>query len=326
MSGDATLVERDLDVNGVRLHVTEAGAGPLVLLLHGFPELGHSYRHQLVALAEAGYHAVAPDQRGYGASHAPTDPGQYTQLHLAGDAIGLVEALGASEAVVVGHDWGSPLAANTGLFRPDLVRGVVLLSVPYTPRGSTDVLSGLESLLGPHNYQSYFQTDAAQRELEADPRQTMLATLVGLSGDRVGPTDGLSSAKDGWLPLMGPVPDELPPWLTDADLDHYASEFARTGFLGALNWYRTSRTNWELLAPWHHAPLLPPTLFVGGDRDPVLAWPAMQQWATDGMRTVVPNLTRAEILEGCGHWTQQERPDAVNDLLLEFLAGLPASS
>jgi pimeloyl-ACP methyl ester carboxylesterase len=193
------------------------------------------------------------------------------------------------------------------------------LSVPYAPRSSTDILTGLEQALGPHNYQSYFQTDAAQQELEADVRRTMRTTLIGLSGDN---PDRGSSTVEGWRAMMGDLPDGLPSWLSAEDLDVYTERFEATGFLGALNWYRVSRTNWELLAPWHHAPLLAPTLFVGGDADPVLAWPGMRDYV-GRMQAVVPNLTRAEILEGCGHWTQQERPDEVNELLLEFLAGLP---
>ena len=311
---------RFVETNGIRMHLTEAGTGPLVVLLHGFPELGHSYRHQLEALAAAGYHAVAPDQRGYGRTDAPTDPLQYTQFHLAGDVVGLIQEIGATQAVVVGHDWGSPLAANLALFRPDVVRGLVMLSVPYAPRGSTDILTGLEQGLGPHNYQSYFQTDAAQAELEADVRHTMRATLIGLSGDSSG--QGLATAEQGWLAMMGDLPEQLPPWLDVDDLDFYTEQFERSGFLGGLNWYRVSRTNWELLAPWHHAPVLPPALFVGGDRDPVLAWPGMRDYV-GRMQALVPNLTRAEVLEGCGHWTQQERPEQVNELLLEFLDQLP---
>ncbi len=313
------ITTRHVEVNGIRMRILEAGRGPLVVLLHGFPELGYSYRHQVTALAEAGYHAVAPDLRGYGGTDVPTEPDAYVQPRLAGDVIQLIQTLGAVDAVVVGHDWGSPLAANVALFRPDLVRGVALLSVPYTPRGDTDMLSNLEALLGPHNYQSYFQSDAAQRELEADPRRTMLASLVGVSGDRRQGT-GLASAEQGWLAMMGEVPDTLPDWLSEQDVDVYATEFAHTGFYGALSWYRVSRTNWELLAPWHRAPLLQPALFIGGDRDPVLGWPAMREWAVEGQRKVVPNLTRAEILPGCGHWIQQERPGEVNELLLEFLA------
>ena len=316
---------RHVDLDGLRMRVLEAGEGPLVVLLHGFPELGYSYRHQVTALAEAGYRAVAPDLRGYGGTDVPHDAIAYVQPRLAGDVIRLIQTLGAEQAVVVGHDWGSPLAANVALFRPDLVRGVALLSVPYTPRGERDLLSNLETLLGPHNYQSYFQTDAAQRELEADPRRTMLASLLGISGDRQAGT-GLDSAEQGWLAMMGELPDTLPDWLTEDDVEVYATEFARTGFLGALSWYRVSRANWELLAPWHHAPLRQPTLFVGGDRDPVLAWPAMRDWALDGQRAVVPNLVRSEILPGCGHWVQQERAEEVTALLLEFLDGLAARS
>lgn len=313
--------QRTVETNGIRMRIEEAGEGPLVLMLHGFPELGYSYRHQLTALAEAGYHAVAPDQRGYGGTDAPTDVAAYTQLHLAGDAVQLIQALGAEEAVVVGHDWGSPVAAHVGLFRPDLVRGVVLLSVPYTPRGSIDVLTAMEQALGPHNYQSYFQTDEAERELDADPHASMRAILLGLSSaSHDGPG---SSSRNGFLPSMGDLPAELPAWLTEEDLDYYGREFARTGFVGGLNWYRNSQRNWELLAPWHHAPLLPPTLFIGGEQDPVLSWRGMRD-VLDGMAGIVPNLRGVELLDDCGHWTQQERPEAVSALMLDFLAGLPA--
>ena len=312
---------RHVDVNGIRMRILEAGEGPLVVLLHGFPDLGYSYRHQITALAKAGYHAVAADLRGYGGTDVPTDPFAYVQPRLVGDVVALIQTLTAEQAVVVGHDWGSPVAANTALFRPDLVRGVALLSSPYIPRGKADQLSSLEALLGPDNYQNYFQTDAAQQELEADPRNTMLATLVGISGDRDGASD-LSAAQQGWLPMMGELPAALPDWLTEGDLDVYTEAFTHTGFLGALNWYRVSRTNWELLAPWHHARLQQPTLFVGGDRDPILGWPAMAEWATEGMQAMVPHLTRSVILGGAGHWIQQERPEEINQLLLEFLAGL----
>lgn len=312
------ITHRTVEANGLRMHVDEAGAGPLVLLLHGFPELGYSYRHQLEALAAAGYHAVAPDQRGYGGTEVPTDPAAYTQLHLVGDVVGLVRALGAEEVVVVGHDWGSPVASNLALFRSDLVRGVVLLSVPYTPRGSVDVLTALQRALGPDNYQAYFQTDAAQRELEADPRATMRAVLVGLSAS----SPGAPAPGGGFLPDPDLLPDELPAWLTEADLGHYADRFARTGFLGALNWYRNARANWELLAPWHHAPLLAPTRFLGGEQDPVLARPGMRD-VLERLHGIVPRLTGVELLDDCGHWIQQERPEAVNGRLLDFLAGLP---
>ena len=170
-----TITHRSITTNGITMHVAEAGEGPLVLLLHGFPELWYSYRHQLEALAAAGFHAVAPDQRGYGTTDSPDEVGQFTMLHLVGDVVGLLAALGEEHCVVVGHDWGSPVAANLAVLRPDLVRGVVLLSVPYLPRGDTDVLTALTGLLGPTNYQVYFQEPGvAEAALEANVHDSML--------------------------------------------------------------------------------------------------------------------------------------------------------
>ena len=303
------------------MHVAEAGEGPLVLLLHGFPELWYSYRHQLEALAAAGYHAVAPDQRGYGGTDAPDEIHQYSMLHLAGDVVGLLEALGEGRAVVVGHDWGSPVASSVGVFRPDLVRGVALLSVPYLPRGNTDTLTSLTELLGPDNYQAYFQEPGvAEAALEADVRASVVGTLIGASGDAP-EINTLSDVSGGYtFPDVSGVP--LPPWLTAADVDYFTGEFQRTGYRGGLNWYRTSRLNWEYTAPWHDAPLLPPSLYVGGDRDLVLNWPGFRDLVGMLKELSMPNLTKAVVLEGCGHWTQQERPGEVNELLVEFLSGL----
>ncbi len=317
------VTHRFVDTNGIRMHIAEQGEGPLVVLCHGFPESWYSYRHQLEALAAAGYHAVAPDQRGYGQTDAPDDVRQYSLLHLAGDIIGLVQALGGEPFVIVGHDWGSPVASAVGLFRPDLVRGVVLLSVPYIPRGDSDVLTSLTELLGPDNYQVFFQTPGvAEAALEADVRASMLNSLIGGSGDAP-EVDTMGDLSAGYA--LDHADDPLPDWLTDEDVDYFTAEFERTGFRGGLNWYRNSRRTWELMAAWHHAPLLPPSLFVGGDRDLVLNWPGFRDLVGVLREFSMPNLTRAEVLEGCGHWTQQERPTEVNRLLLEFLTGLPAS-
>ena len=313
---------RTVETNGIHMHIAEAGEGPLVVLLHGFPESWYSWRHQLRALADAGYHAVAPDQRGYGRTDRPDAPATYTQLHLVADVVGLLAALGGERAVVVGHDWGAPVAWNTALLRPDLVRGVAGLSVPYMPRGDADVLTTLEQMLGPNNYQAYFQeSGVAEADLERDVRSTVLQSLYQGSGDNPVPFD-LSGATGSHFADPGvAAPDVLPAWLTEADIDYFTAEFERTGFRGGLNWYRTSRQNWELLAPWHQAPLQAPALYVGGDRDVVVQWPGIRDYI-GVMQMFVPNLTKAVILEGCGHWTQQERAAEVNDLLLEFLAGL----
>jgi pimeloyl-ACP methyl ester carboxylesterase len=322
------ITHRNVEANGINVHLAEAGEGPLVVLLHGFPELWYSYRHQLPALAEAGYHAVAPDMRGYGRTDSPADISQYTMPRLAGDVIGLVNELGGERFVVVGHDWGSPVAANVALFRPDLVRGVVLLSVPYLPRGDLDVLTMLTETLGPDNYQVYFQEPGlAETALEADVRASVLSTLIGCSGDvpeinlldKVDPTQPL--ARDA-LGFGDQNSRPLPAWLTEEDIDYYTGEFERTGYGGGLNWYRTSKLNWELLAAWQNAPLMAPSLFVAGERDLVVNWPVVRDVIPMLREMSMPNLTQTVLIEGSGHWVQQERPNEVNDLLIEFLTGL----
>jgi pimeloyl-ACP methyl ester carboxylesterase len=315
-----TITHRRVETNGVTLHLAEAGEGPLVVLLHGFPESWYSYRHQLEALAAAGYHAVAPDQRGYGQSSAPHEIDQYAMPRLVGDVVGMIDALGETRCAVVGHDWGSPVASTLGLFRPDLVRGVALLSVPYTPRGEQDMLSGLTQRLGPDNYQAFFQEPGvAEAALGADVRATMLRMLVGLSGDAAAVATG--SGADVNQPADA-TETNLPSWLSEADVDFFTAEFERSGFRGPLNWYRNSVLNWEMTAAWHNVPLRLPSLYVGGDRDLVLNWPGFAELVAALGATTMPGLTRAVVLEGCGHWTQQERPEDVNALLLEFLRAL----
>jgi len=312
---------RTVETNGITMHVAEQGTGPLVVLLHGFPESWYSWRHQLDSLAAAGYHAVAPDLRGYGGTTAPADPAVYTHLHLAGDVVGLLNALGEGPAVVVGHDWGAPLAWNTALFRPDLVRGVAGLSVPYVPRGDVDVLTTMSVLLGESNYQAYFQHQGvAEDALEADPERFLRRFVYAISGANPDPTD-LSFPQGADFVGTLPDPAELPAWFTTEDLAFYTAEFTRTGFRGALNWYRASLANHELLAPFHGAPLTVPALYVGGELDPVVNWTGMRDLISI-MSMFVPNLTKAVLLDGCGHWTQQERPTEVDALLLEFLAAL----
>lgn len=313
--------QRTLQANGIAQRFAEAGEGPLVLLLHGFPESWYSYRHQLDALAGAGYHAVAPDMRGYGGTDAPTDVDQYTLLHLAGDVIGLARELGESRFVVVGHDWGSPVASAVALFRPDMVRGVALLSVPYVPRGQTDVLTALTTRLGPDNYQAYFQEPGrAEALFETDVRKAVLAWLIGISGDAT-ETTALAKVDDHTL-LPDYSANPLPFWLTADDVDYYTAEFERNGFRGPLNWYRTSLLNWQLMAPWHGAPLRAPSLYVAGRKDPVVNWPLMGDVIASLAAWSMPEITKSVLLDGCGHWTQQERPEQVNDLLIEFLSGL----
>jgi pimeloyl-ACP methyl ester carboxylesterase len=321
MATEQKVRHRFVETNGIRVHVAEAGSGPLVVLLHGFPESWYSWRHQLPALAAAGYHAVAPDMRGYGQSDRPEAIDKYSIFHLVGDVVGLLDALGTPQAVVVGHDWGAPVAWHTALFRPDRVRGVVGLSVPFRPRGSRPPLSVYRAALGERFYQIYFQQPGvAEAALARDVRTTVRRTLYGASGDNPVVPDMM--VRDGTTLFEEiDVPERLPIWLTDADVDFYTTEFEQTGFAGGLNWYRNIDRNWELTAPWQGAIVTPPALYVVGDRDVVYHFPGGKD-APKSLPTVVPNLTRSIVLEGCGHWTQQERPAEVNAALLEFLRGV----
>ncbi|RLV04547.1 epoxide hydrolase [Streptomyces griseocarneus] len=324
-----TLEHRFVEVNGVRLHIAEQGDGPLVLLLHGFPECWYSWRHQFGPLAEAGYRVVAPDQRGYARSERPEDVAAYSMMHLTGDVVALIRALGADSAVVVGHDWGAPVAWTTARLRPDLVRGVAGLSVPPTPRGRAPrPLQALRAALGDGFYQNYFQQPGiADVELARDPESTFRRFLTAASGDSPltdPPRPGVVPEGGGMLDLM-PEPEELPSWLSQEDIAAFAHEYAGYGeqaFTGGLNWYRNIDYNWELLAPFEGLGIEVPALFVTGDRDLVAAFPGMDK-LLPALPGLLPALHRSIVLPGCGHWTQQERPEEVNSALLEFLGSLP---
>ncbi|MEU0384271.1 alpha/beta fold hydrolase [Streptomyces chartreusis] len=313
-----------IDVNGIRLHIAEQGEGPLVVLLHGFPESWHSWRHQFGPLAAAGFRVVAPDQRGYGGSDHPEDVSAYSILHLVGDVVGLVHALGEERAFVVGHDWGAPVAWHTALLRPDVVRGVAGLSVPPPFRGAQPPLRTMRERFGGRFYWNYFeQPGVAEAEFTADTRATLRKLLYSASGDAPDagrPEQALVDLERGWL-ADAPDPEVLPAWLTEEDLDALTDSYAR-GFTGALNWYRNLDRNWELTAPWQGAVVSPPALYVYGDRDLVPAFPGTPE-LIERLPELMPNLRRKPlVLPGCGHWTQQERPTEVNEALLDFLTEL----
>jgi pimeloyl-ACP methyl ester carboxylesterase len=316
------VVHGTVEANGIPIHLAEAGSGPLVLLCHGFPESWHSWRHQLKALAEAGYRAVAPDMRGYGQTGKPEAIDQYTLFHL----VGVLNALGASQAVIVGHDWGAPVAWHGALLRPDRFRAVAGLSVPFRPRGSTRPTSAMPQTESSHFYQLYFQAPgAAEAELGRDPRDTIRRILYSASGDAPRESGNMFGDQAvGMVPRSGGLhartidPPTLPAWLTEADIDFYAGEFARTGFRGGLNWYRNIDRNWELLAPLAGAKVPVPALYMAGDRDLVVGFPGMDHLIAN-LKVFVPNLTKTIMLPGCGHWTQQERASEVNAALIAFL-------
>jgi pimeloyl-ACP methyl ester carboxylesterase len=324
------LTHRTIEANGIRIHIAEQGSGPLVLLCHGFPESWYSWRHQLQALALAGFHAVAPDMRGYGDTGRPSEIERYTLLHLVGDMVGVLDALDEKTAVIAGHDWGAPVAWHAALLRPDRFRAVIGLSVPYRPRGSIAPTTVMPQTDEASFYQLYFQTPGvAEKELETDVRVSVRKILFSGSGDvpRRNPPAAAAAGPVGMVPRSGgfltrmPNPESLPAWLGESDIDTYVQQFQRSGFRGGLNWYRNIDRNWELMAAYSGAAVNVPALYMAGDLDLVVAFPRMKEVIADLPR-YIPQLKDTIMLPGCGHWTQQERPNEVNKAMIDFLRAL----
>jgi len=321
-SATPEMTHRMIETNGIRLHVAEQGEGPLIILCHGFPECWYSWRHQLPALAKAGFRAVAPDLRGYGRSDRPEELEKYTILHDIGDIVGLLDALGAKQAVIAGHDVGAAIAWQAALLRPDLFSAVIALSPPFRPRGFGD--SGPPTTLMPRNenavfYQLFLQTPEAEAALGRDLRRTFRSQFYALSGDRPSAAGGFPA---GMVPRNGALltdPVSLPAWVTESDIDVYVAEFTRSGLRGALAWWRNIDRSWELLAPFAGARVTVPALYIAGDRDFVAAAfsPVIARQSA-----MVPKLRPAIMLPGCGHWTQQECAPEVSAAMIDFLRSL----
>jgi pimeloyl-ACP methyl ester carboxylesterase len=318
------LRQRAVTANGIRIHFAEQGKGPLVLLCHGFPEGWYSWRDQLPNIASAGYHAVAPDMRGYGRTEAPPEISAYSILDIVGDVIGLVAALGEKQAIIVGHDWGANIAWHAALFRPDVFPAVAALSVPFRQRGPAPPLHMLRKAGQLSHYWFQFQEPGvAEAQFERDPRASLRRMLYSISGDAPRETRELTlQPGKGWL-ANTLDPERLPAWLTEADLDHMAAEFSRSGFRGGLNWYRNIDRNWELTAPWAGASIRQPALFIAGSVDPIIT-SGSGAAALQALPHTVPGLRRMLLIDGAGHFIQQERPRIVNEALIEFLRGLSA--
>ncbi|WP_319456476.1 MULTISPECIES: alpha/beta hydrolase [unclassified Mycobacterium] len=345
---------RTVRANGQRIHVRIAGSsGPMVLLCHGFPESWYSWRHQLDALASAGFRAVAMDMRGYGRSSKPAEVAAYRITELVADCVGVVEALGEPTAVIVGHDLGAPVAWTAAWTRPDVFRAVVGLSVPFGGRGLAAVPGSPfgelrptvahRQLAGPDMlfYQDYFSLpgDIAAREVEQDLRSWLIAGLYSLSADRPLPPElagvDLTSLPEDMVrefvrsAMCVPQgstfasvlerPEKLPGWLGEDDLEFYVSEFEHGGLNAPLNFYRNADVDWEVLGQYQDKPVTVPALFIGGDRDVVTIW---SQEAIARAEEALTDLRGSIILRNCGHWIMQEQPDAVNKELLVFLQDL----
>jgi pimeloyl-ACP methyl ester carboxylesterase len=314
--------ERLVDTNGVQLRVIEAGdrGAPVVVLAHGFPELAYSWRHQIPVLAEAGYHVLAPDQRGYSGSSRPDAIEAYNIHELTADIVGLLDDVGAERAVWVGHDWGAVVAWNAPLLHPDRVAAVAGLSVPPVPRAQVPPTQAFRKRFGENFfYMLYFQEPGvADAELDSDPARTMRRMMGALraSDDQRAAIRMVAPGPEGFIDRL-PEPDGPPDWISQDELDRYISEFSRTGFTGGLNWYRNLDRNWETTSELAGAKISVPSLLIAGTADPVLAFTR-----ADRASEVISGPYRQVMIDGAGHWLQQERPDAVNATLLDFLNGL----
>ncbi len=307
---------RTISANGIEMFLLEQGEGPLVLLCHGWPELSYSWRHQIPAIAAAGFHVAAPDMRGFGRTSAPADIDAYSIFDHVGDMVALVAALGKKRAIIVGHDWGAPVAWHAALFRPDVFSAVAGMSVPPPFRGRGRPLDTLRESGITNFYWQYFQTPGvAEREFERDVDVTMRTLLGRGFSDPAAPLfieDGKGFLGD--ISAIRPLPD----WLSEADLSYFSEAYRKSGFSGGLNWYRNIDRNWELTAPWQGAQIHQPSLFIAGSNDSVITGRIGAKRVTD-MERVLPNLKQKLIIDGAGHWVQQERADEVNAALIAFL-------
>jgi pimeloyl-ACP methyl ester carboxylesterase len=314
---------RVVEANGIKLRIAEMGRGPLVIFLHGFPESWYSWRHQLPAVAKAGYHAVAPDLRGYGKSDKPAAVEDYDIHHLAADVVGIIDALGEKTAVVVGHDWGSLVAWNAVLLHPERFTGLVAMSVPYGGRAAVSPLETMKKTYGDNFYYIlYFQEPGvAEAEFDKDPRGILSRLYLSPDSPREPPpiTDPKRSA-GGWIGRLG-APKGLPDWLTQADLDYFVNEFTGAGFRGGINFYRNFHRNWETTPQLTDRKIAQPTTFIAGERDVVIRGATAEQ-LTATMSRVVTDLRGVTLVPSVGHWVQQEKPEETNAAILSFLAGL----
>ncbi len=315
-----------IDTGEVRIRAAIEGAGPLVLLVHGFPESWYSWRHQLVPIAQAGFCAAAIDVRGYGGSDKPVEVAAYDMEHLTADIVAVARTLQPdAPAILVGHDWGAPIVWNAALSRPGMFRGAAGLSVPFTgapKRPFTDVIRETFTEKGLFFYQAWFQElGLPEAEAEADVGEFLRKFFYGVCGDA--PEGSWLQRRRGWPLLRGmPDPEPFPAWLTPADLDYYVREFSVSGFFGPISRYRNHERDYAWLRQFQGRRLDLPTLLIGGDRDPAFTLFGCIADPEAAMRRHASDLRQVATLKGCGHWTQQERPVEVNEVLVSWLKQL----
>lgn len=315
---------RFIETNGIRMRLATIGdSGPLVIMAHGWPESWYSWRYQMRAVAAEGYRVVAPDMRGYGGTDAPPNVEDYDIVQLAADMVGIVDAYGEEQAILMGHDWGSIVAWNTVLLHPERFSALVAMSVPYGGRATESPLIGWQNSYGDNFYYILYhqQPGVAEAEYDADPYGLLSRLYLSPNSPRKPAqlTDRHRSA-GGWIPRLG-EPEGLPDWLAQQDLDYFVDQFKSAGFRGGVNYYRNFHRNWEITPQLATARVTVPTLFIAGENDVVIAG-ASQGRLQGAMSRVVDDLRGVVLLPEAGHWIQQELPEQTNAAVLEFLRGL----
>ena len=305
--------ETDISTNGIHLHVTEQGAGPAILFAHGFPDTAYTWRKQMQAVADAGYHAIAPDMRGYGRSSAPADAALYTPFQTVGDLVGLLDALQVSEAIIVGHDWGANVAWNAAMMRPDRFKAVFCLSVPYASRGDASGLDAMRAAGHGNDFYMFEQISPQADQIWSNAAVTIPGVLYWASGS--------APPAEAWNPLIPArslhraAPTPLPGWIEPDYLAHNIAEFQRTGFHGALNYYRAIQPFFDLSAAYRGARIQQPSYFMWGKSDGLFP---IYQLTEAKLREHLPGLAGYVGVDGVGHWMQHEASDRVSQELVKF--------
>ncbi|KAM3687887.1 hypothetical protein ACJW31_10G108500 [Castanea mollissima] len=306
-----------ITANGINMHVASIGTGPVILFLHGFPELWYSWRHQLLSLSSHGYRCIAPDLRGYGDTDAPPSAASYTVFHIIGDLVGLIDHLGIDQVFLVGHDWGAIIAWNFCLFRPDRIKALVNMSVVWFPRNPTiNPVDGFRAAFGDDYYVCRFQEPGETEKNFANLDTSLLFKNLLLNRD---PSPPLFPKEIGLSGLLK-TPETLPPWLSEEDTDYYGRIFKKTGFTGGLNYYRALKLSWELTAPWTGLKIKVPVKFIVGDLDLTYTVPGVKEYIHNGgFKQEVLNLQDVVVIEGAAHFINQEKPEEVNAHIHDFI-------
>jgi pimeloyl-ACP methyl ester carboxylesterase len=311
--------ETEIATNGIHLHVTELGEGPAILFVHGFPDTAYTWRKQMQAVAAAGFRAIAPDMRGYGGSSAPADPTLYTPFQTVGDLVGLLDARQVPEAIIVGHDWGANVAWNAAMMRPDRFKAVFCLAVPYSPRGKASMLDAMKAAGHGNDFYMFEQIRPDADQIWADAAVTIPGILYWASGS--------APAAEAWNPfdpdrsLHRKAPDRLPAWIERDYLAHNIAEFQRTGFHGALNYYRAVQPFFDLSGAYLGAKISQPSYLIWGKSDGLFP---IYHLTEAMMRDRLPGLRGYVGLDGVGHWVQHEAATQVNQDLITFARAVKA--